>query len=247
MRGKETAYRLLIAVICAAAISPSLHGQEEREYIRKGNRLYRKSEFAGSEGMYRLAEEEGKSSGDAVFNLGDALYRQNRFGEAAEEFSRAVQTGEADSLRQADGFYNLGNSLLKEQKFSESINAYINSLKLNPDNIQAKYNLAYAQDQLKKQEEQQQQDQDQNQDQNQDKQDQQDQQNKDQDDNKDQEQKQQDDQQQQQQEQQQQQSSMSREDAKRLLDALAANEKETQEKVQREKAAGARVRVIKNW
>jgi len=40
---------------------------------------------------------------------------------------------------------------------------------------------------------------------------------------------------------------MSREDAKRLLDALAANEKETQEKVQREKAAGARVRVIKNW
>ncbi|HPK84486.1 MAG TPA: tetratricopeptide repeat protein [Bacteroidales bacterium] len=249
MRGKETAYRLVVAVICAAAISPSLHGQEEREYIRKGNRLYRKSEFAGSEGMYRLAEEEGKSSGDAVFNLGDALYRQNRFGEAAEEFSRAVQTGEADSLRQADGFYNLGNSLLKEQKFSESINAYINSLKLNPDNIQAKYNLAYAQDQLKKQEEQQQQqqDQDQNQDQNQDKQNQQDQQNKDQDDNKDQEQKQQDDQQQQQQEQQQQQSSMSREDAKRLLDALAANEKETQEKVQREKAAGARVRVIKNW
>lgn len=242
MRGKETTYRLLVAVICAAAISPSLHGQEEREYIRKGNRLYKKSEFAGSEGMYRLAEEEGKSSGDAVFNLGDALYRQNRFGEAAKEFSRALQTGEADSLRQADGFYNLGNSLLKEQKFSESINAYINSLKLNPDNIQAKYNLAYAQDQLKKQEEQeQQQDQDQNQDQDQDKQDQQDQQNKDQE--------QKDDQQQddQQQEQQQQQSSMSREDAKRLLDALAANEKETQEKVQREKAAGARVRVIKNW
>lgn len=58
MRGKETAYRLVVVVICAAAISPSLHGQEEREYIRKGNRLYRKSEFAGSEGMYRLAEEE---------------------------------------------------------------------------------------------------------------------------------------------------------------------------------------------
>ena len=40
---------------------------------------------------------------------------------------------------------------------------------------------------------------------------------------------------------------MSREDAKRLLDALAANEKQTQEKVQRNKAAGAKVRVIKNW
>jgi hypothetical protein len=30
-------------------VSSSLYGQEEREYIRKGNRLYKKSEFAGSD------------------------------------------------------------------------------------------------------------------------------------------------------------------------------------------------------
>ena len=53
--------------------------------------------------------------------------------------------------------------------------------------------------------------------------------------------------QQEQQGQDQQQPSISREDAKRLLDALSANEKETQEKVQRDKAARAKVRVIKNW
>jgi tetratricopeptide (TPR) repeat protein len=247
MRGKGIFSRVLIAAICMVVISPLLHGQEEREYVRKGNRLYKKSEYAGSEGMYRRAQDEGKTSGDVVFNLGDALYKQNRFGEAAEEFSRAVLAGEADSLRQAEGLYNLGNSLLKEQKFSESINAYINSLKLNPDNIQAKYNLSYAQDQLKKQEEQQQKQQDQDKEN-------QDQQNKDQDDKKDQEQKddqqqqqQQDQQDNQQQQQEQQQPSMSREDARRLLDALAANEKQTQEKVQRDKAAGAKVRVIKNW
>ncbi len=245
MRGKATAFRILFAVICTAILSPSLFGQEEREFIRKGNRLYKKSEFAGSEGMYRRAQDDGKSSGDAVFNLGNSLYKQKRFGEASGEFIRSAQAAEGDSLKQAEGFYNLGNSLLKEQKFGESIDAYINSLKLNPDNVQAKYNLAYAQDQLKKQEqEQQQQKQDQqNQDKQQDK-------NKDnQEDNKNQDQK--DDQQQQDQnkdqQQQQQQSAMSRDDAKRLLDALAASEKQTQEKVQRDKAAGARVRVIKNW
>jgi len=247
MKVRATAYRIIGAVICLAIISPSLYGQEEREYIRKGNRLYKKGEFAGSEGMYRRAEEQTGSGHDAIFNLGDALYRQNRFSEATAEFSRAAKAGETDSLKRADGLYNLGNSLLKEQKFKESIDAYISSLKLNPDNMQAKYNLAYAQDQLKKQEEQQQ---DQNQDgQNKDQQDKQDQdkdqeqnQNKEQQDqNKDQEQKENQDQQQQQQ------SAISREDAKRLLDALAANEKETQEKVQRDKAAKAKVRVIKNW
>ena len=247
MKVRATAYRIIGAAICLAIISPSLYGQEEREYIRKGNRLYKKGEFAGSEGMYRRAEEQTGSGHDAIFNLGDALYRQNRFSEATAEFSRAAKAGETDSLKRADGLYNLGNSLLKEQKFKESIDAYISSLKLNPDNMQAKYNLAYAQDQLKKQEEQQQ---DQNQDgQNKNQQDKQDQdkdqeqnQNKEQQDqNKDQEQKENQDQQQQQQ------SAISREDAKRLLDALAANEKETQEKVQRDKAAKAKVRVIKNW
>lgn len=246
MNGKVTIYRIIVAAICIAILSPSLFGQEEREYIRKGNRLYKKSEYAGSEGMYRRAEDSGKSAGDAVFNLGNSLYKQNRFGEASGEFIRSARAAEGDSLKQAEGFYNLGNSLLKEQKFSESIDAYINSLKLNPDNIQAKYNLAYAQDQLKKQEEQQQQDQ-----QNQDKEKQQDQEKDDQQDKKDQDKE--DDQQQPEQDQnkdqqqQQQQPAMSREDAKRLLDALAASEKQTKEKVQRDKAAGAKVRVIKNW
>lgn len=244
MRRRIIAYKTAVSAVCLLIISPSLSGQEEREYIRKGNRLFKKGEYAGSEGMYRRAGEQSKSPEDAIFNLGDALYRQNRYGEAATEFNRAVQSGEADSLRQAEGFYNLGNSLLREQKFSESIEAYINSLKLNPDNIEAKYNLAYAQDQLKKQEEQQQQEQNKDQ---QDKQ--QEQQENDQKDQQDQEQNNQDqqDQEQNDQDQQQQESAMSREDAKRLLDALAAKEKEAQEKVQRDKAAKAKVRVIKNW
>ncbi|MRR18926.1 tetratricopeptide repeat protein [bacterium] len=238
MKAARITFRVILAALCMLAVSSSLYGQEEREYIRKGNRLYKKGEFAGSEGMYRRAQGEEQSSTDAGFNLGDALYKQGRFGEAATEFSKAAAGNEDDSLKQAEGFYNLGNSLLKEQKFGESIEAYINSLKLNPGNIQAKYNLAWAQDQLKKQEEQQQQQQDQQQ--NQDKQ--QDNKNKEDQQDKNDQQQDQDDQQEQQQ-----QPAISREDAKRLLDALAANEKETQEKVQRDKAAKAKVRVIKNW
>lgn len=242
MRGIGGAYRIIVTGLCLLTLAPSLLGQEEREYIRKGNRLYKKGEFAGSEGMYRRAEEQASSGNDAIFNLGDALYRQNRYSEASAEFSRAAKAGETDSLKRADGLYNLGNSLLKEQKFEESINAYMSSLKLNPANIQAKYNLAYAQDQLKKQQEQEQQ-QDQKKDQekgdNKDQQqDKQDQEQKEDQDKKEQPQNEQN---------QQQQPDISREDAKRLLDALAAKEKEAQDKVQRDKAAKAKVRVIKNW
>jgi len=235
MRSARTSNKVILTAFCMMLVSVSLSGQEEREYIRKGNKLYKKSEFAGSEGMYRRAQAEEKQGGDAGFNLGGALYKQGRFGEAAGEFSKAAVSSEGDSLKQAEGFYNLGNSLVKEQKFEEGIEAYINSLKLNPGDIQAKYNLAWAQDQLKKQEEQQkQQDKDQKQ----------------QDDNKenkDDQQEKNDQEQDKNNEQHDQQPSISREDAKRLLDAMAAREKETQEKVQRDKAAKAKVRVIKNW
>ncbi len=248
MNAGRTTYKVILTAVCLLIVSPTLFGQEEREYIRKGNRLYKKSEFAGSEGMYRRAMEQDKPFEDAGFNLGDALYKQGRFGEAAGEFSKAAESSEGNAQKQAEGFYNLGNSLLKEQKFKESIGAYINSLKLNPDNMQAKYNLAWAQDQLKKQQEQQQQQQDQ--DKNQDQQQDENKENKDDQQDKSDQEKQEDQQNQdekQDQQQQQQQPSISREDAKRLLDALAANEKETQEKVQRDKAAKAKVRVIKNW
>ncbi len=250
MRNRVYIARVIVTALGILLLHTSLSAQEEREYIRKGNRLYKKSEFAGSEGMYRRAQEQERSTEDAVFNLGNALYKQGRYGEATDEFVRSAVAGETDTVRQAQSLYNLGNSLIKEQKYEEGIRAYINSLKLDPDNIEAKYNLAWAQDQLLQQQQQEQQQQ-QNEDQNQDKKDDE----KKEGNNDDQQKQNQNEQQQDQQDQQdqprdqeqQQEQSISREDAKRLLDALAANEKDTQEKVQREKAAGAKVRVIKNW
>ncbi len=64
--------------------------------------------------------------------------------------------------KKSASLYNLGNSLLMANKVQESIDAYKGSLKLDPDNMEAKYNLAYAQDLLKEQQQQQQQQQQQN-------------------------------------------------------------------------------------
>jgi len=90
MNAGRTTYNFILMAVCMLLLSSNLLGQEEREYIRKGNKLYKKSEFAGSEGMYRRAQEQDKPFEDAGFNLGDALYKQGRFGEAAGEFSKAA-------------------------------------------------------------------------------------------------------------------------------------------------------------
>jgi Ca-activated chloride channel homolog len=222
--------------------SISIHAQTDKKYIRQGNKEYNKDRFSESEVLYRKAIDNNKQSPNAVFNIGDALYKQKKYEEAGKQFLENVNLNE-DKGKKSDGFYNLGNSLLQANKFKESIDAYKEALKLKPDNFEAKYNLAYAQDMLKQQEQQKQHNKDkQKQDQNNNKQDQKDQ-NKDQ--QNDQNKKQ--DQQNPQQQQQPQEQGISKEDAERLLDAIANDEKNVQEKVKLEKAAKTRVRTVKNW
>jgi Ca-activated chloride channel homolog len=228
----------------------SLYAQADRKFIRQGNREYEKDKFSESEISYRRAIDKNKTSGDAVFNTGDALYKQKKYEDAGRQFIESHKMNEDKGKRSAN-MYNLGNSLLMANKLQESIDAYKNSLKLYPDNMEAKYNLAYAQDLLKKQEEQQKQEQQQ---QNKDNQDQKKDQDKKENEDKNQDQKKQDQekqdnnqQQKQQDQQQQQQQSMSKEDAERLLNAIANDEKNVQEKVKLAKASKERVKTLKNW
>jgi len=224
----------------------SLSAQADRKFIRQGNREYEKEKYSESEISYRRAIDKNKASADAVFNAGDALYRQKKYEDAGKQFIESHTMNEEKDKRSAS-MYNLGNSFLMAEKLKESIDAYKNSLKLNPGNMEAKYNLAYAQDMLRKQEEQQQQQQ-----QNKDNQDQNKDQDKKEDKNKDQQQQQkdqqnQDENKQQDQKQQQQEQAMSKEDAERLLNAIANDEKNVQEKVKLAKAAKERVKTLKNW
>lgn len=216
--------------------------QADRKFIRQGNREYEKKNFPNSEIYYRKATDKNKESADAVFNTGDALYRQEKYAEAGNQFAQTHSMNE-DKDRRSASLYNLGNSLLMAGKIEESIEAYKNSLRLDPDNREAKYNLAYAQDLLRQQQQQQQQQGNNNQDQNKDQKN--DKENKDQ--QQEQEQANQDQQENQQQQDQQDERSISKEDAERLLNALASDEKDVQEKVKKAKAARTQVRVLKNW
>jgi len=231
-------------------ISVNLNGQADKKFIRKGNKEYEKGKYSDSEISYRKAVDNNKQSPDAVFNVGDALYKQDKFEEAGKQFIENTNQNE-DKIKKSAGLYNLGNSLLKANKIQESIDAYKNSLKLLPGNKEAKYNLSYAQDLLKQQQEQQkkqQQDkdkQDQNKDKN--KQDQKKDQKDQNDKNKDQQKDQNKNQDQKQQQQQPQQQEISKDDAERLLNSLANDEKNVEEKVKLAKAAKAKVRTVKNW
>ncbi|MDP4223855.1 MAG: tetratricopeptide repeat protein [Bacteroidota bacterium] len=239
MRGR------LMLVCLFSAFSMLAFPQGDKKFIRQGNREYEKQKYSESEISYRKAIDKNKLSTDAVFNVGDALYKQKKYEDAGKQFADNTSMNEK-KVKKSTALYNLGNSFLMANKFQESIEAYKNSLMLNPGNMEAKYNLAYAQDLLKKQQQQQQQKQDQDKNKQNKDEKKNNEENKNQD-NKQQQQNNNQDQNKQNQQDQQQQQNISKEDADRLLKALANDEEKVQEKVRLEKAAREKVRTLKNW
>ena len=220
--------------------SMSLFGQQENKIIREGNRLFNNENFDGAEIKYREALELNPSNASALYNLGNALYKQGRFDEAAEIFDAISQTAQSPDIR-SKALHNLGNSHMGLQDYAKSIDAYKESLRINPDDLDSRYNLVYALNQLQEQEQQQQQDQnDSESDDQDDQQDEQQQQPDDGDDDQDQEQDQQ-------QEQQERPDEISPQDAERILDALRQEEQKVIDEMEEKKKKAVPGRVDREW
>ncbi len=232
-----------------------LMAQQEKRYIKKGNDLYSQQKYKEAETNYRKSVEKspdaqkGKNL-EGNFNLGDALYKQKKFADAGTQFNQLAGASTNKALTAA-AWHNLGNSFLENKKLEESIDAYKKALINNPKDDETRYNLAYAQDKLKKQQEQNKQNKDNK---NQDKKNQdsknQDDKNKDNKDkdNKNQDNKDKDKQNQDKKDQQQKQpDKISKEDAERMLDALNNDEKQTQDKLKNKKLKGAKLNITKDW
>ncbi len=265
--------KLYILTVCLLAVSLQAGAQAllqqpgvpaDRKDVRRGNRDFRKEDYKEAQIDYMKAIVKDSMSVAANYNIANTLYREKSYPEAQKALERIKDVAPV-SENAADYYFNLGDVALQQQNWQAAVDAFRESLLRRPEDLQAKENYIYAKKKLEDQQNQQQnQNDDQNQDnqnddQNQDNQDNdqnQDDQNKDNQDNKDDQNKDQnqdqnnDDQQKppQQQPQQGQQPKISPQAAQQMLQAIQAKEKETQDKVNKQKAEALKSRQKeKNW
>lgn len=221
---------MLLLLLTAAASNTA--AQEERPHVRRGVALLEQERFAEAEAEFRSALQLKPSSFEAAYNLGTALFRQEKYDEALQQLQATTPFANDDKQRLASLFHNLGNSYLFGQNIDQSIEAYKQALRHNPLDDETRYNLIAAMKLKDEQEEQEEEQQDQQEQEQQEQEQEQEQQ----------EQEQQDQQQQQQQESE----GISRENAERLLQALEEDEKELLEKMNQNREKQP-VRIEKNW
>lgn len=228
-RRYSSAMTLLMLMTAMAA-----NAQNDRDYIREGNRNFRSGKFAEAEVSYRKSIEKNPRNPQAAYNLGNALFAQKKDSAAVVAYESGVQL-ETSAIRKSMGYHNMGVVCQSHKMFSEAIEAYKNALRLNPKDDEARYNLELCKKQQKNQQNKQ----------NQDKQDQ-----KKDDKGKDQKKDQQKEQQKQDKDKQQQnkdKNKMSKDNAEQLLNAAIQQEKNTQKRM-KDKMQQPRSRQLdKNW
>lgn len=137
----------------------------ERRVLRSGNKLYEKEQYAEAETQYRKAQDMNPTY-EGLFNLADVLYKQKRYEEALN-ILKQIARDDVAGMHAPDAYYNLGNTYFQMKKLPEAAEAYKNTLRRNPNDDEARYNLAYVLELMKQNNNQNNQNNNQNQNQNQ--------------------------------------------------------------------------------
>jgi Ca-activated chloride channel homolog len=169
-----------IGILFFIVASLQFHGQtiESKLKLNEGNQAYKNGDFNKSSSNYEKSLFEDKKNLAAFYNSGNASYMSGDFESARESFNSFIsKTNNIDDKSKAH--YNIGNSFLteyaKEAKekgqapssdiLKNAIKEYQQSLRFNPKDKDARYNLSYAMKLLQNQEKQEQENKDENKDQ----------------------------------------------------------------------------------
>jgi Ca-activated chloride channel family protein len=148
--------RLRIALLAAFAILSCISYSRAESLAsknKKGNRLYAEGNYEEAEKAYLEAEAKDPDRPEILYNLGNALIKQNKLEEGIGALRRS--RSKEDQKTEENSWFNTGNAFFLMGNFKNSSEAYIQALKLNPADKDAKHNLELALKKLEQKEQQQ--------------------------------------------------------------------------------------------
>ncbi|MBT5028335.1 MAG: tetratricopeptide repeat protein [Nitrospina sp.] len=146
-----TLFFILFVIVPINALAQSVDTQ-----IQQGIKQYNDGEFKDAGESFALARSIRPEDSRIAYNQGNSHYRNGNFQEALKAFNHAALDENNPALKKSS-LYNTGNTLVKLEKLEEAESVFKKVLALDSTDMDAKYNLEYVRDQLKKKEQQEQQ------------------------------------------------------------------------------------------
>lgn len=111
-------------------------------YVYEGNELVNE-DFASAEMEYRKAISEKPTNVVGAYNLGNAYYKNQKFGEALLRHQEVIKTATTKEEKHK-AYHNIGNALMQGKQCREAVEAFKSALRNNPNDDETRYNLGLA-------------------------------------------------------------------------------------------------------
>ena len=139
----------IMHTILLMIMSVSLFAQTENKTIAEGNNYYRRQQYDKAQSAYEQALRNAPNNKIAKFNLANTLIKQNNQPDA-EKFLSELNVNENDPDIRSKAIYNQGVIFTQQKKLEQSIESYKATLRVNPNDKEARENLQKALLELKK-------------------------------------------------------------------------------------------------
>ncbi len=149
---RELALRILSVFAIAAILAAfsNLRAESVTSKNKEGNQLYTQGKYEDAEKAYLEAQAQEPGKPEVIYNLGNSLIRQKKYDQGIQTLRQSISKGSPE-LKE-NSWYNTGNALFSKGEYRDSAEAFIQALRLDPGDKDAKHNLELALLKLKQQE-----------------------------------------------------------------------------------------------
>lgn len=131
---------------------PCLYADSPASKNREGNRYFSQGKYSDAEKAYLDAQIKSPGKPEILYNLGNSLIKQEKYDQGIQALDQSREKGEKEL--EENSWFNTGNALFLAGKYKDSAAAFIEALKLDPTDRDAKHNLEMALMKLQEQEQQ---------------------------------------------------------------------------------------------
>jgi Ca-activated chloride channel family protein len=136
--------------LVGVALFPTMaSGESFNSKISQAMDHYQQEEYDQAAKKFLSAELDRPNSPAISYNLANSNYMSEKYEDALEAYTRAEASATNPTTKQK-ALYNMGNSLYRMGKAKEAAEAYKKALELDPSDMDAKYNLEFVRQELKK-------------------------------------------------------------------------------------------------
>ena len=144
---KTVTFILAISLSCMvadAACAASLY-----DTVQSGNELYQAGKFDEALKTYVDGQIEHADDPNLKYNIASSHYKTKNYEEAVKGYLDVAATAK-DVKLQEKSLYGSGNALFRQGKLEEAIEYYKKALELDPNDHDAKHNLEFTREELKR-------------------------------------------------------------------------------------------------